>query len=185
MVKITTLNQDILPTGDDYTITLDVGSSSTKKVKLSDLTSLIVNTIPKNTITKRTLVMNEIATTDQTITTTFQNVANWTGTFTSYGGTVYFHTNFTMWRQTVVDINIIRLRIDDLYVTPPDIYGYGTGVSMPINELSSHKLFSTIFTIDNLPAGFHTVKMQARTNSGNVRFDTNDYINMVAIEYVH
>lgn len=185
MPKTSQLPADSLPSGTDYVIALDTETNTVKKVLLSDIVALVGNTLATTWATRRTTLLNEVSAASQTITSAsgMTNVTNFTSiAFTSYGGDLVFHLDFSFWRATSGTESLFRLNINSGASYLPN----STGSSFYTNELSSHKFMGRSFLLSGLAAGSHTVTLQGQAvSSGDLKFDTADRFNLIMVEYQH
>jgi len=181
MGKISQLPPDSSPSADDYTVTVDSSTNQTKKVRLSDLVTSVVNQMSSTAITKRTLLFDNAGGIDtQTIGTTFTDTTWWTEkTFSTTGGDIVIHVALTYFASNANNC-YFRLVIDGSTYSPSS-----TGWAQYNNETSSHRLTARTLLLTGLSSGSHTIKLQMRATSGNVYKDTNDYLNLLLVEYIH
>lgn len=120
-------------------------------------------------------VLDEVAATTQSITTSWTNITNWAGTFDCGGGTLLFFIEFT-WFASAAAAADFRLQIDGVN------YPSDTGFSVYTNETSSHKFTArTLIATHDAEEGV-AIKLQGKKASGNLQFDAQDKIRITVLE---
>ena len=95
MGKISGLPLNTAVVGTDLTVIVETASGQTKRVLFSDLVLSVLSQMSSSGVSKRTTIMDEVALTSQSISTSFADITNASGSITTSGGDVLFFLDMT------------------------------------------------------------------------------------------
>lgn len=141
--------------------------------------AILTRHISAHNVTKTTYVYNEVLASVIAAGTSWTNI--WTGgSITTTGGDVVLHIHYACYMNAANLGASFRVELNG-----STDYPSASGWHFFFNVASTHNQFSRTLLLSSLPASTYTINFQAKAEtSSSVNFDSNDPINMVAVEYL-
>ncbi len=143
--------------------------------------AIITRHIAAHNVSNITYVYNEtVASAGQSIGAGWTTVTNWTAnSFTTTGGDVILHLSWSFYKSSVAGIAQFRLQLNGSANYPSS-----QGFQIYVSDLNIEKWAAKTIYISGLPASTYSVAFQALSQAGTINVNTNDFMTLIAAEYL-
>lgn len=146
--------------------------------------AIITRHIAAHNVSNITYVYNEVAGPNiagaaQAIGNAWTTVTGWSGnSFTTNGGDITLDVMWSNYKATATGGGQYRIQLNGSATYPSG------GFTVPFDSLNVNQSITKKVYITGLPASTYTVAFQALSQSGTVNFFANDWLTIIATEYL-